>query len=71
MSGAKTVKPLDIEIGYDLENEDHTLSNKETKETDQILQMMSDTLEKLNDHMDDNDKDKSNDMPETPRSTTS
>lgn len=77
MSGTKTVKPLDIEIGYDLETEDHNHSNKETKEADQILQMMSDTLEKLNDHMDDNDKDndndkdKSNDMPETPRSTTS
>ena len=41
--------------------------------------MMSDTLEKLNGRMDDNDKDndqdkdndKSNEIPETPRSTTS
>ena len=72
MSGIKQIKPLDIEIGYDSEDADHSdLKDGEVKETDQILQAMSDTLEKINDHMDNNDKDKTNEMPETPRSTTS
>ena len=56
MSGIKKIKPLDIESGYGLEDAGHSdLKDGEVKETDQILQAMSDTLEKINDHMD-NDK---------------
>ena len=80
--GIKKNKPLDIEIGYDTEEEDHkqedydqgTKDDQGTKETDQILQIMSDTLDKLNDHMEDRDKDRDKkdvEIPETPRSTTS